>query len=719
MLPLMTEIPCFRGEIRFERSIPNSADMNAPTSRKPFLGAFLLFCLSTVLIAADLPAQVSPAVEKAADQFRDFTLGRNGFEPVPDPKRALAAVRSLQADGSWADLDYTSTAFSGWPPDNHCYRMGCMIAAAVGSTKISAADRQLLLDGSHRAFRFWIRHDFQSPNWWYNKISTPKFIGTCALLLGEKLEPDEYAYVTQTLLARYKIDMTGENKVWLAGNTLMLGLLKGDEALIDQASTAIWSELRITTDEGIQPDYSFHQHGPQQQFGNYGLAFAIEICRWGAILRETPWALPKDKWEIFRHYLLDGQNWVSWRGAMDISSCGRQLMPHSPLEKTANSARVMREAAVFDPGFAPAYLAFVARNRPGAANDLVGNRYFWRSDYMVHRTGEFAATLKMSSRRVIGTELVNNENISGYHLADGALYLYQSGDEYADIFPVWDWCKIPGVTCAQTDVCALKTLPVKTDFVGGVSDGTQGCAALDYVQDGVVAKKAWFFGTNSVVCLGAGINGDSKEPIVTTINQCLLRGDIRLQQNGSMQSFTAGGDAQFPHVEWVEHDGWRYVFPGGCAAHIEAGPVTGNWNKVFRNPDTPKADVTRNRFTLWLDHGNAPKNAGYACIITPAGETTAAAVVVNLPTVQAVQIDQAVFGVVFWLPGKVELADGLAVAVDQPCIVLLDTEKHAAWISEPTQKLTSIKLQVGGFEQTIALPTGSGMTVETTVNFER
>ncbi|HSY54655.1 MAG TPA: polysaccharide lyase family 8 super-sandwich domain-containing protein [Opitutaceae bacterium] len=683
-------------------------------SKLPLLGTFLVFCFATLLNAAGLPAQVSPAVEKAADQFRDFNLGRDGFEPAADPKRALTAARSLQTDGSWADLDYASTARSGWPPDTHCTRMVSMAAAVAGSADISAGDRQLLLAAVHRAFRFWISHDFQCTNWWYNQIGIPKLISTCALLLGQNLSPDEYAYVTQILAGRCKIGMTGQNKVWLAGNTLMIGLLKGDEPLIDEATTTIWNEVRITTDEGIQPDYSFHQHGPQQQFGNYGLAFADETCRWGTILRGTPWALPEDKLEIFRHYLLDGENWVSWRGTMDISSCGRQLTPHSPLEKTASIARVMQEAAVFDPGSAPTYRAFVARNHPGAANDLAGNKYFWRSDYMVQRTGEFAATLKMSSNRVVGTELVNRENLSGYHLADGALYLYQRGDEYADIFPAWDWRKIPGTTCAQTDPPELKNSSVKTDFVGGVSDGTHGCAALDYTRDGVVAKKAWFFGANSVVCLGAGISGDSEAPIVTAINQCLLRGGIRLQQNGKVKSVAVGGDTPIPNVEWVEHDGWRYFFPGGCTVHLEARPATGNWKRVFQNPDTPKKDVTCNRFTLWLDHGNAPKNASYAYAIVPAGEKTAAVVTTNSSAVQAVQIDQAIFGVVFWLPGKVALTDGLSVGVDQPCLVLIDTEKHIAWISEPTQKLRQIRLQVGGFEQTIPLPAGgaAGKTVE-------
>jgi chondroitin AC lyase len=694
--------------------------MHPTILRKCLLGGSLLFCFGPAL-QAQPSAHVSPAVQKVVDQYCAYSLRtKEGAERNPDPTKALIYARTQKVDGSWSDLDYASVDRSAWPPHNHCTRMLSMAKALAGGIDLSADDRKQVLDSVHRAFRYWISHDFQCPNWWENEIGIPQDIGACALLLGKNLAPDEYAYATQISLARYGIGRAGQNKVWLAGNALMLGLLKGDEALVNQAAAAVWGEVRVSTDEGIQPDYSFHQHGPQQQFGNYGLAFAGEICRWGTVLRGTPWALQDDKREILRHYLLDGENWVSWRGAMDISSCGRQLKPHNPVNKTNDTARVMEETSVFDPGSTPAYQAFAARNQPGAANDFIGTKYFWRSDYLVHRTGEFAATLKMSSNRVIGTELVNTENLSGYHLADGALYLYQSGDEYTDIFPVWDWRKIPGVTCAQTDLSEFKTTAIQpdvpglefktssvpSDFVGGVSDGTHGCAALDYVRDGVVAKKAWFFGANSVVCLGAGISGETAAPIVTTINQCLLRGSIGYQQNGKVKSLKTTSGLSRANVEWVEHDGWRYVFPGGCTAHLKAGRVTGNWKQVFINPTTPKGDVTSNVFTLWLDHGNAPKNASYAYYIMPAGEEIAAAVVANTPEVQAVQIDRGIFGVIFWAPGKVNLPGDLLVWVNQPCIVLVDTEKHAAWVSDPAQKLASIRLQVGEIAQTIALPTG-------------
>jgi chondroitin AC lyase len=38
------------------------------------------------------------------------------------------------------------------------------------------------------------------------------------------------------------------------------------------------------------------------------------------------------------------------------------------------------------------------------------------------------------------------------------MYLYQSGKEYKNIFPFWDWKRIPGTTTLQDD----EPLPVLT-----------------------------------------------------------------------------------------------------------------------------------------------------------------------------------------------------------------------------------------------------------------
>ena len=82
-------------------------------------------------------------------------------------------------------------------------------------------------------------------------------------------------------------------------------------------------------------------------------------------------------------------------------------------------------------------------------------------------------------------------------MSDGANYLYLTGDEYRNIFPVWDWTKIPGTTAIQDTLYTgeQNTIAARgtTVFDGGVSDGKYGLGAMDLARGKLVAKNAWFF----------------------------------------------------------------------------------------------------------------------------------------------------------------------------------------------------------------------------------
>jgi chondroitin AC lyase len=672
-----------------------------------------LACLG-LCVARVASATPSTDLELARGQFREFYLGsvkmpdgnltlQDTNEASPDASRAVAYARTLREDGSWADLAYDSTARSGWPPSLHYTRMLAMVAAAHRTGTAPAA--HALLDAAvHRAFAYWIAHDFTCPNWWYNQIGAPKLLATVGLLLDDELTAAEARYLTETMLPRAKIAMTGQNRIWLAGNTLMLGLLKRDEAIVDEAAAAIWDEVKVVTDEGIQPDFSFHQHGPQQQFGNYGMAFAVEICRWGVILRNTRWALTRDHLAAYRGFLLDGEAWVNWRGRMDISACGRQFMPHSPEAKARTIARVMANTASIDPDRGRAYRGFVARNVANAPNDLVGERVFWRSDYVVHRRPNFAATLKLSSRRVVGAESLNSENLLGYHLADGALYLYRRGDEYEDIFPLWDWQKLPGVTNALLagGPPAFREIRGQRDFAGGVTNGEDGCAALDFERDGVSAKKAWFFDREVIVCLGADIAGQPGQRVITTVNQCLAKGDVVIEPAGGGHAAVVTGGGVFPALDYVEHDGWRYAFPTHGSASVEDRVQTGNWKRVFSNPDTPPEEVKSRLFTLWIDHDLSAGPQSYAYVITAAGRS-AQVRFANNGRQQWVRFPEGACGVVFWTAGAIEI-DGTRIAVDQPCLLWRPKAGDRFWVADPTQKLQRLNLTVNGVAHAVVLP---------------
>lgn len=140
-------------------------------------------------------------------------------------------------------------------------------------------------------------------------------------------------------------------------------------------------------------------------------------------------------------------------------------------------------------------------------------------------------------RTRIGTELVNEDNLKGFYMGDGATYIYRHGDEYLNVFPFGDWRKIPGITSYETD--APVPSPRKygahtrneSAFVGGVTDGRTGMTAMVVNRDGVHARKAWVMTNDYVLCLGAGIKTDSTLSLTTSVDQRKKRGELSYFQN--------------------------------------------------------------------------------------------------------------------------------------------------------------------------------------------
>lgn len=689
-----------------------------------------LFAL-VVWLAASATASAQPNdLATIRSQFRQYTLsktmgkGDRLLDNVGMPKSKIAEAKkdaaTLRPAGSWVDIKYDSKAHSAWPPANHLVRILSMTTFAV-QPNIAAADRAMCMSAIHRGLMFWARHDFQCRNWWYNDIGDPKLLGTIGILLGDQLAPAERAYITNVSMARCHVgSMTGQNRVWIAGNGLMRGLLSNDPKLVKQAADVIWSEVRVGTDEGIQPDDSFRQHGPQQQFGNYGLAFASEVCQWAYVLRGTSVAMPEAKLSILRNYLLGGQDWVTWRGSMDISSCGRQLFPNSPKGKARGITAVMATMPLVDPSHAKQYEAFVTRNtHPDASNDLLGNKYFWNSDYAVQRGRLMFISVRMHSRRTIGGEVVNHENLSGALLADGGTFVYLYNNEYTNIFPVWNWRKIPGITAEQSD-----TRPKwargkygqpksKSAFVGGVSNGQLGCCAMDLKRAGLSAKKVWFFYLDRVICLGADIRCTDDKPVSTTIDQCLLRGStqllVYLGRGTSIASRTLTGNSveKMDYRDSILQNGIRYINLTAQPWTVTAGSQSGTWSNVYTNPSTPKGIVTKPVLTITIDHGMHPAGASYAYSESAENDRAAAAekMLANTPSLQAVDNGEGLISAIFWTPGHIDTPAGV-LKVDHPCAMLIDTHGRKIVVADPTQTLHQIGITWHGRTQQVDLPEG-------------
>ena len=286
---------------------------------------------------APTPPSRADDFDRLIRQYQQYALGRPGRERTGGE---LSLARSLRADGSWADIDYQDKTRGGWRAYSHLNRVLAMVKT-YKSPQATPPIKVELKPAIHKALDYWLQHDFQNPNWWYNVIGVPRAIGDIAILMRGELGPEELEIMANRILPRAKIGMTGQNRVWVAEITLVRGLVLRDRSLVNAAARVLGEEIRITTREGIQPDFSFHQHGPQQQFGNYGLAFAGDAAAWTLVLRGTPYEFSRRKIDILHDYLTRGEGWIVWRDRMDLSSCGRQLDAGCQQAKSRGLARAM------------------------------------------------------------------------------------------------------------------------------------------------------------------------------------------------------------------------------------------------------------------------------------------------------------------------------------------------------------------------------------------
>jgi chondroitin AC lyase len=666
---------------------------------------------------------------------------------APEAHTVESYLGTLRPDGSWPDIDYANKEPGSWLTHRHLSRL-LALAEAYRQPGHPLAGNAELREAILRALGHWTRNDYVNPNWWYPQIGVPQTLAPVLILMDGTVPPELKEQTVQRVLGRSKMGMTGQNKVWLAGIALMKGLLANDPQVVTKARNEIFSELRITTQEGIQPDYSFHQHGPQLQWGNYGSAFGADMIRWAGILHGTSYALEAGQLEVLRAYLQQGPAPVVWNGGMDVSGCGRQIFRGCQASKGRAVLRQLEAMKTIDPGDIDAYSALLASLREGGENTLVGNRHFWRSDISVHRRPTWYASVKMSSTRTLGAETCNGENLLGLHLGDGVTYFQRTGAEYDDLFPVWDWRRLPGTTCRQTEgslVPNSRACRGRSDFVGGLSDGPHGLAAMEYLRNDLRARKGWFFLDHAVVCLGAGIDGEASDPVLTSVNQCTLNGRVIVSVAQQTHELEKGRHA-LEEVRWVHHDGMGYVFPAPTTVTVCAQTQSGNWHRVHSRESA--RGVARDVFSLWIDHGSKPHGAGYAYLVFPDADASALPSLCRTLPVTILQQTASILAVArpdgkfiqaaFFEPGRLAWGNASSLEVDVPCLAMLDATADVIhlYVADPTHTQESVKFWLAGryggpearydagrrqTELTITLPQegSAGQTVDLELRAER
>ena len=621
-------------------------------------------------------------------------------------------IQTLGENGKWADLDYSDKSSSRWQPGTHWTRL-LLLTQAYRSPGHSQFNQKSLKNKLLKSIAWWNTESLTSQNYWWNAIGVPLRMGETFLLLGDELPENDRLKGVASMKLGIKPDFydyhgvaTGQNLVWLATIHLMIGVLEKDATALKRAFGAVYEEIKITTEEGIQPDYSFHQHGPQLYSGGYGLGFTKNSAQLIRLAQDTPFAFPSEKITLFSDFVTEGQQWMIRGQTFDHSSVGREIARSS---SSAATVELVKLTAQFK-GPRQAERQTMALRIEGKAAPLAGNRHFWRSDFMAHHRAKYYSSVKMASNRILASESGNKENIRGYHLGQGVQLIYRTGNEYKNIFPVWDWRRLPGHLSEQTSeplplIDWGKTARGNTDFVGGVSDGIYGLAAYDYQRDNVRAKRAWFHFDDEIVCLGAAISCTGDSPLYQSINQCHGKSEV-LASEESHSQILPKGQHSLPKVRWVLHDSVGYYFPENNSVQVRNDVQTGAWRDINDTPFYSDKSLNLNVFSIWIDLGKQARNKSYHYLVLPGISAESlksyrnpVAVLRNDSTLQAVRHTQLnMIQAAYYQAGTLKIGNEMTLAVNQPVLLMVKTEPKslALSLSNPRNKTLTVEVSVNG-----------------------
>lgn len=331
---------------------------------------------------------------------------------------------------------------------------------------------------------------------------------------------------------------------------------------------------------------------------------------------------------------------------------------------------------------------------------------------MTHKRPGWYSSVRGTSTRTVGNESGNGEALKNYHMGDGVNLVLIHGDEYREIYPVWDWRRIPGTTIEQKpgDLPRVdwgKGGAGGTDFAGGVSDGKFGAYAFIFAEAGenanISARKSWFFFENEYIALGAGINAtNATYDVFTSINQTCLRGDFSVNTAAGRRNLRRGVISDSVSA-WVLHNGIGYLLPQFTGSFVVQGKTqTGSWQDLYliKSAERLRKDV----FSIWFNHGQSFSNGSYHYVVKPNTNATQiakyasnppVAVIANTETVQAVrQKELDVYGVIFYTAAEVKLNENFTVSSDHPLALLIHAKKDRLQIFAATPEYRALDVSV-------------------------
>ncbi|ESK88903.1 polysaccharide lyase family 8 protein [Moniliophthora roreri MCA 2997] len=681
---------------------------------------------------------------------------------------------SLKSDGTWSDVNYATgcdAQRANWPAQDHWFRLLNMAGAWHGGLPNTQeyVRNETFAAKISTAMNWWFARDFTNPaclteggtsscpcnaneekmwntNWFSNVIGTPSLVGQTCLLMNDTLSATQMSNCSHMTARTY--GTFGGGFGFLAGaNILDIGKISVDSGILTHNVTIITDAYRRVHNEvqvqpgvkkdGIKPDGSFSQHAGLLYNGNYGKDYTNAILDLEIEAADTQFAA-NDTSKHALETLFDGDAWMIYRNTQtgtlhwDFSALGRFIsFPVIDDQATANIklnlTKVNQLGGVWSSDPLKNFAQSLSKSDSKVnAGNLLGNRFFYVNDYMVHRGENYLSTVKMFSTRTQNTECTNSQNPLGFHLADGVHYNYIVGDEYEDIAASWNWNLIPGITvdygatalsCDRTGFTGIEK------FVGGVSDGKIGLAAMRYTNPftrSLRFQKVWFFLDGDVQhVIISNIGSNTTSPVYSVLDQRRHSGSVYV--NSEQLQLQENQVTNVTNVTSLWHGGVGYTFNASApfSLSLDVGPKTGNWATIGTSKQPP---ATVDLFAAWLQHTSLSSPLAYS--VYPGTDSidafaqksgaTQLQTIQNDASISAVydQVNRVVM-VVFWASngGCVTLdGENTNLCSSAASAVVFNAKSDSVTVSDPSQSLSSLDIRVesGGTEKgvTFELPQG-------------
>ena len=240
----------------------------------------------------------------------------------------------------------------------------------------------------------------------------------------------------------------------------------------------------------------------------------------------------------------------------------------------------------------------------------------------IHRRSDWMVTLKAYNSDVWCSEIYTRDNRYGRYQSYGTAPIIGSGSpvtaaESGFVQEGWDWNRMPGATTIHLpwellDSPRPGTLMERNPerFSGASSlEGRNGILAFQFVERDY---KNFTPGANRLVFLGSGIDNDNTTyPTETTLFQ--------LQLTDPGEEMEVGGEFYTDFPLHVTPDGDRIALADTKGNFYVVRNAAGTLHVLKQEQSAPN-DKTRqlkkgNFATAYIDHGRAPKQAGYEYVV--------------------------------------------------------------------------------------------------------